>query len=181
LVSHSFPTRRSSDLGEDFCFKDKDDAKKGLAIAEQSSNFIAWKLQKGEGCWKLVNKGYDKKSSTLKAMLRKYSQIEDFLMDDFDVPDNASGRSIEELYPDEDLGSTPEGNLEGEGLEIDGDEYSWDYEGFGGTLTRLSDGKSVYLQGEEAADFDEKWDRSQGQSEQNDLGDMYGDVMEEDY
>lgn len=81
--------------GEDFCFNDKDAAKKGLAIAEQSSNFVAWKIEKCKDGWKIVSKGYDKKSSTLKSMIYKYAQP----FDDFDIPE--SGKDLEGEYMDD--------------------------------------------------------------------------------
>lgn len=94
--------------GESFCFDDKDAAKKGLAIAEQSSNFVAWKIEKCKDGWKLVSDGYDKKSSTLKSLIRKYAQPMDNF-DDFDIPE--SGKDLEGEWKDMNEMEMPEGEF----------------------------------------------------------------------
>jgi len=80
--------------GKAFCFTNNAQAKKALAVAEQAANFLNWQVMKGDGCFKLMEAGMDKKSSVLKNLIRKYAGF-----DDYDVPE--SGTTIEEMY-DED-------------------------------------------------------------------------------
>jgi hypothetical protein len=82
--------------GKAFCFENNAQAKKALAVAETAANFLNWKVMKGDGCFKLMEVGMDKKSNTLKEMIKKYAME----FDDFDVPE--SGATIEEMYDEED-------------------------------------------------------------------------------
>ncbi len=59
--------------GKDFCFEEKSQAKAALAVAEQASNFVNWKVEKGDGCFKLCEHGLDKEASTLDILKRKYA------------------------------------------------------------------------------------------------------------
>ena len=60
--------------GDSFCFQGRSQASKALAVAEQAANFINWNIEKGDGCFKLVSKGFDKKSAALTDMIKKYAQ-----------------------------------------------------------------------------------------------------------
>jgi hypothetical protein len=82
--------------GKAFCFENNAQAKKALAVAETAANFLNWQVMKGDGCFKLMEAGMDKKSNTLKKMIKKYAME----FDDFDVPE--SGATIEEMYDEED-------------------------------------------------------------------------------
>ena len=82
--------------GKAFCFENNAQAKKALAVAETAANFLNWQVMKGDGCFKLMEVGMDKKSNTLKEMIKKYAME----FDDFDVPE--SGATIEEMYDEED-------------------------------------------------------------------------------
>ena len=56
--------------------------------------------------------------------------------------------------------------------------YSWDYCGFGGTLTNEWNGKSVWLQGDDADQFDDEWESCEGDEAQSVLASAYDDIME---
>lgn len=56
--------------------------------------------------------------------------------------------------------------------------YDWDFCGFGGTLTRLSDEASIWMQGEEANQFDDDWENCEDAHQANLLASAYDDVME---
>lgn len=57
--------------------------------------------------------------------------------------------------------------------------YDWEWSGPGGALTRLSDGWSVWLQGDDASEFDEQWEACEDDEQRNVLGSAYDEVMEE--
>lgn len=57
-------------------------------------------------------------------------------------------------------------------------KYSWDWAGFGGTLTRLSDGASLWMQGDDACEFDDKWDSLDTDDCRDLLASEYDHVME---
>ena len=59
--------------GKAFCFQNNAQAKKALGVAEQAANFLNWQVMKGDGCFKLVEMGRDKKASTLEKMIHKYA------------------------------------------------------------------------------------------------------------
>jgi hypothetical protein len=59
--------------GDDFCFEEKSQAREALKVAEQAANFVNWKVEKGDDCFKLCSHGLDKESSTLSMMKRKYA------------------------------------------------------------------------------------------------------------
>ena len=59
--------------GKAFCFQNNAQAKKALGVAEQAANFLNWQVMKGDGCFKLLEMGRDKKASTLEKMIHKYA------------------------------------------------------------------------------------------------------------
>lgn len=59
--------------GKAFCFQNNAQAKKALGVAEQAANFLNWQVMKGDGCFKLMEVGRDKKASTLEKMIHKYA------------------------------------------------------------------------------------------------------------
>ena len=59
--------------GKAFCFQNNAQAKKALGVAEQAANFLNWQVMKGDGCFKLMEVGRDKKASTLDKMIHKYA------------------------------------------------------------------------------------------------------------
>ncbi len=59
--------------GKAFCFQNNAQAKKALGVAEQAANFLNWQVMKGDGCFKLMEVGRDKKASTLEQMIHKYA------------------------------------------------------------------------------------------------------------
>ena len=59
--------------GKAFCFTNNAQAKKALAVAEQAANFLNWQVMKGDGCFKLMEVGMDKKANVLEQMIHKYA------------------------------------------------------------------------------------------------------------
>jgi len=59
--------------GKAFCFTNNAQAKKALAVAEQAANFLNWQVMKGDGCFKLMEVGMDKKAHVLEQMIHKYA------------------------------------------------------------------------------------------------------------
>ena len=59
--------------GKAFCFQNNAKAKKDLGVSEQAANFLNWQVMKGDGCFKLMEVGRDKKASTLEKMIYKYA------------------------------------------------------------------------------------------------------------
>jgi len=59
--------------GKAFCFQNNAQAKKALAVAEQAANFLNWQVMKGDGCFKLMEVGMDKKANVLEQMIYKYA------------------------------------------------------------------------------------------------------------
>ena len=59
--------------GKAFCFQNNAQAKKALGVAEQAANFLNWQVMKGDGCFKLMEMGRDKKAITLEKMIHKYA------------------------------------------------------------------------------------------------------------
>jgi hypothetical protein len=56
--------------------------------------------------------------------------------------------------------------------------YSWDYKGFGGTLTRDADGANVWLQENDASDLDDQLDAAETAWEWNIICSAYDLVMD---
>ena len=56
--------------------------------------------------------------------------------------------------------------------------YDWEWTGFGGTLTRLDDGRNTWLQGEDASQFDDEWEACETDEQRNVLASAYDDVMD---
>ena len=57
--------------------------------------------------------------------------------------------------------------------------YDWELTRYGaGILTRLSDGYSVLMQGDDASQFDDEWEACETDEQQNVLGSAYDDVMD---
>jgi len=57
-------------------------------------------------------------------------------------------------------------------------QYRWENQGFGGTLTRLSDGYNVWFQGDDFDIFDREWNRCRNNLQSNLVADSYSDLME---
>lgn len=57
--------------------------------------------------------------------------------------------------------------------------YDWELTRYGaGILTRLSDGYSVFMQGDDASQFDDEWEACETDEQYNMLGSAYDDVMD---
>jgi hypothetical protein len=60
-------------FGNGFCFMNKAQAQKALAIGEQAANFLDWAVEKHDDGFMAISRGRDKKSSTLDSMIKKYA------------------------------------------------------------------------------------------------------------
>lgn len=58
------------------------------------------------------------------------------------------------------------------------DLYEWNDQGFGGTLTRLSDRADVWFRGDDYCAFDDQWDECESAEMRNYLASAYDDIME---
>lgn len=51
--------------------------------------------------------------------------------------------------------------------------FDWDYVGYGGTITLLETGDTVWLQGHDADEFNDNWENCEEVWQQNVLADQY--------
>lgn len=57
--------------------------------------------------------------------------------------------------------------------------YSWEYHGWYGEIIRYHDGYTVFLQGDDAAMFDEEWEKCKGRAKlENYYASQYEDFFE---
>lgn len=64
-------------------------------------------------------------------------------------------------------------------LEGPKEEYSWDWQGPGGTLTELSSGRTIWLQGEEGDRFDLEYELCDDITQRNEMAVAYFEVIED--
>ena len=60
-------------FGTGFCFMNKEQAQKALAIGEQAANFLDWAVERHDDGYMAIYRGRDKKSSSLDTMIKKYA------------------------------------------------------------------------------------------------------------
>jgi len=61
-------------FGTGFCFMNKEQAQKALAIGEQAANFLDWAVERHDDGYMAIYRGRDKKSSALDRMIKKYAE-----------------------------------------------------------------------------------------------------------
>ena len=59
-------------------------------------------------------------------------------------------------------------------------QYNWEWRGYGGVLTRISDSATLWMQGDDANNFDDEWQDCASVEDQNRLASAYDDVMDAD-
>lgn len=90
--------------GKGFGFETMAQAKKALGVAENAANFLNWKVEKGEDCFVLREKGKDKKTVNAGLLLRKYAEelgLEPEFMG-FEPEEAFPHRTVEELSYEDD-------------------------------------------------------------------------------